>query len=88
MIKRKEWKEFRDVGLLFVINQFLHLFGQAIVFRFSEKNEVIEVYPARVKFRGFDQKSTSEGYEKITKYLKENIKELDEEVNIKTTHED
>ncbi len=46
------------------------------------------MYPARVKFRGFDQKSTSEGYEKITKYLKENIKELDEEVNIKTTHED
>lgn len=81
MLEPKEWKEFRNTGLLLIINQLLHVFGWAIVYEF-EKEEIIKVYPARVKFRGFDEKSTSDAYVKITSYLKENINQLDEEVKL------
>ena len=79
MVKRQSWASFRKTGLLLLLNQFLHIFGWAIVFR-VEKGKVIEVYPARVKFRGFDEKSTSEAYVSITKYMKSNVKALEKEI--------
>lgn len=80
MVEKKSWEEFRKSGLLLFINQILHVFGWAIVFEIVE-DKVINVYPARVKFRGFDSQSVSESYVEITKYLKENIKDLEEEAN-------
>jgi len=80
MVTKKSWNEFRSTGLLFAANQFLHFFGWAIVFSFDEQGELIEVYPARVKFRGFDEKSTDEGYKQVTEYVKENIEELSKEI--------
>lgn len=81
MVQKKEWSEFRNTGLLLIINQLLHVFGWAIVFEF-EGDKIVNVYPARVKFRGFDEKSTSEAYVKVTEYLKENINQLDEEIKV------
>ena len=78
MITKKNWKEFRDSGLLWFINTILHTFGWSIVIE-MDGGEVINVYPARVKFRGFNEKSNTEGYRKISKYLKENIDELEKE---------
>lgn len=82
MVTKKDWNEFRKSGLLLFINQILHVFGWAIVFEFeaydSETDEGIikDVYPARVKFRGFDHKSVSKAYIKISEYMDNNIKEL------------
>lgn len=82
MIDKKTWQEFRDTGLLLIINQFLHIFGWAIVVDYKEYDKNIdsgivkEVYPARVKFRGFDEKSTEESYIKISKYMNENSEKL------------
>ena len=78
MITKKTWEEFRSTGLLWFINQILHLFGWAIVVEYNESDpeKIIEVYPARVKFRGFDQTSNDRGYLKVSQYLKENIDEL------------
>ena len=78
VIKEKSWDEFREAGLLWMINAILHLFGWAIVY---EKNDgkSQRVYPARVTYRGFDEKSNSEGYIKVSEYLQENIKELTRE---------
>lgn len=73
MVNKKTWQEFKDSGLLWWINMILHTFGWAIVF------EIINVYPARVKYRGFDMKSTENGYIKVSKYMDENSKELLEE---------
>lgn len=80
MVTKKEWSEFRSTGLVLIVNQILHIFGWALVFEI-ENDEIKSVYPARVKFRGFDNESTSEAYVKATKYLKENIDELVKEVN-------
>lgn len=79
MIKRKSWKEFRESGLLFITNQFLHIFGYALVYSFDDNGEIEEVYPARVKFRGFGEKQIEEGYQKISKYMADNAVELEKE---------
>lgn len=78
IIKEKNWKEFKETGLLWMINAILHLFGWAIVYEMNGNN-VQTVYPARVTYRGFDEKSNSKGYIKVSEYLQENIKELTRE---------
>jgi hypothetical protein len=78
MISKKNWKEFKDSGLLWWINMILHTFGWAIVFN-MDGDEVKEVYPARVKFRGFGENNNTEGYQKISTYLEENASELKKE---------
>ena len=79
MITKKSWKEFQETGLLLYINQVLHVFGWAIVFEQDENGNMINCYPARVKFRGFDNKNVIESYIKISKYINENSEELLEE---------
>jgi len=79
MIKQRTWKEFRDSKLLWVVNRTLHLFGWAIVFNFNDAGEIVEVFPARVKFRGFDEKSETDGFIGLSKYLEENITEIRKE---------
>ena len=59
------------------INRTLHLFGWAIVFEYNENKELERVCPARTKFRGFSTESEEEGFIVLTKYLSDNIKELD-----------
>lgn len=77
MITEKTWEEFRSTGLLLLVNQFLHIFGWSIVIQVLDKEQGISrVYPARVKFRGFDENSTSDAYKKVSKFMDENSKEL------------
>ena len=68
---QKSWKEFKDDGFLWWINTLLHVFGWAIVYTYDgdDKEKIIDVYPARVSFRGFEEKINSEGYIKISKYM-------------------
>lgn len=80
MVVEKSWDEFRNNGLLWWINMILHTFGWAIVAEIEDR-KVTRVYPARVKFRGFEDKNNTEGYIKVSKYLKENADELFEEAN-------
>jgi len=72
MITPISWKEFRDTGLLWFINSILHTFGMALVVDIDEKGEITKAYPARVKFRGFDEKSNSKGYIKLSEYMNNN----------------
>jgi len=82
MITRKTWEEFRAIGMLWWINTILHMFGWAIVVNVEkETGKISDVYPARVRFRGFSEKDLSEGYRKVTDFLKENILTLSEEAN-------
>ena len=80
MIKKKTWEDFRNSGLLWFINSILHVFGWSIVVT-MDKDEVLDVYPARVKFRGFPEESNTNGYKNISNYLKENIDEISKEAN-------
>jgi hypothetical protein len=78
MVSKKEWSEFRSTGLVLILNQILHLFGWALCFEI-ENDEIKSVYPARVRFRGFDNKSTEDAYRKVSRYVLKNAKELNEE---------
>ena len=59
----------------------LHTFGWAIVYDIEDE-KITNVYPARVKFRGFPEQSNTEGYIKVSQYMKDNIDELLEESKI------
>ena len=80
MITEKSWEEFRDAGFLWLINQTLHLFGWAIVVD-MENGKISRAYPARVRYRGFSEKHNDIGYQKVSKYLKENIDEIENETH-------
>ena len=75
MVTKKSWDEFRNSGFLWWINMILHTFGWAIVVTIDD-SKIIDVYPARVKFRGFEEKNNDEGYIKVSKYMNENANEL------------
>ena len=78
MVEKKTWKEFRDTGFLWWINMILHTFGWAICVDF-DNGEVVDAYPARVKYRGFIENNNTTGYIKISKYMKDNASDLLEE---------
>jgi len=76
MVNKKTWKEFRETGLLFYINQILHVFGWAIVVDVDDSGNIVNAWPARVKFRGFSEDAIDKGYTQVTQYLKANVDEL------------
>lgn len=80
MVEEKSWNEFRDSGLLWLTNTLLHTFGWALVVE-VENEKCTNAYPARVKFRGFSENCNTEGYKKVSQFLKDNIDELNKEAN-------
>lgn len=75
MVTEKSWEEFRNTGLLMFINQILHVFGWAICVDIENEN-VIKVFPARVKFRGFTEEVVTRNYIKISEWINNNSNEL------------
>jgi hypothetical protein len=76
MSEKRTWEEFRNSGILWWGNMILHTFGWAITFNYDEKGNLTEVYPARVKFRGFDNKSDERGFIRVSEFMKENAEQL------------
>ena len=56
----------------------LHTFGWAICVDINN-GKITDVYPARVKYRGFNENCNTAGYIKVSKYMKENADVLLEE---------
>ena len=79
MIKRKTWEEFRKSGLLWFVNTILHVFGWAIVVNVNDNSNIIDCFPARVKFRGFDVETNTNGYIALSEFLKQNIDDIEKE---------
>lgn len=65
--------------MLWFTNTILHVFGWSIVI-VVDNNEVLKVYPAKVKFRGFSGDANDKGYRRVSQYLYENVDKLLEEV--------
>lgn len=81
-VSEKGWEEFRQTGLLLIINQILHIFGWAIVIEMVDDDpKNIIAYPARVKFRGFGEASVEKAYRKVSQFMLDNAKELKEEAD-------
>lgn len=69
------WEDFTAAGLFWWINRSLHLFGWALV-REMDGDKVVRVYPARCRFRGFDEATESDGFVRLTAHLRDNADEL------------
>lgn len=82
LVEEKEIQEFMNIGLLWFVNSIIHVFGWAIVVECDDSTKLpIRMFPARVKFRGFDEKNNTDGYIRVSKYMKENASALLSEVN-------
>lgn len=75
-IKEKTWKEFQESGMLWMANTILQVFGWSIAIDQDENGNIISVCPARIKYRGFTQKTNDRGYIKVSKFMEENAEEL------------
>ncbi len=80
MIEKRTWKEFKATGMLWLANRILHLYGWAIILEIDE-GKVVKAYPARVKFRGFDEKSETKGFKAVANFITQNAVILEEEAN-------
>lgn len=81
MVNEKSWGEFRSSGMLWFVNRILHTFGWAIVLSVEEDGTVSSAYPARVKFRGFDEKTETDGFTKVTRFMCDEAESLMDDVN-------
>lgn len=68
MVEPRSWDNFRESGMLFFINTLLHFVGWSIVVELEE-GKVVKAYPARVKFRGFDDESQTKGHRMVARWL-------------------
>lgn len=59
----------------------LHTFGWAIWVTVEDDGSISDVYPARVKYRGFREENNTEGFKKVSKYMRDNAETLLEEAN-------
>jgi hypothetical protein len=78
-VTRKTWQEFRNSGLLWFTNRILHCFGWAIVIDMEADGGVVDIYPARVTYRGFPSLSEERGFTNLHKYLADNITDIRDE---------
>ena len=75
-------KSFLDTGLLRFVNMFLHIFGFAFAYNVDDNGNIEEekgFRVLRVQFRGFSEKSMSDSYIKVSKFMDIWHKELLEE---------
>lgn len=76
MVRKKSWKEFKECGMLWWINTILHTMGWALTYEYDDDGNISEVCPARVKFRGFSEQGNTNGYIKVSQYMKDNADDL------------
>jgi len=80
-VEHRTWDDFRNNGLLFYINTILHFMGWAIVVEVDTETKLVtNCYPARVKYRGFDEQSQDEEHAKVAEYLANSAPNFPEEI--------
>ena len=68
-IEKKSWSEFQNTGLLLFVNQFLHIFGWVFAVESDDTGSIIDVYPAKTKYKGFKEIAVENAYKKVDAYL-------------------
>jgi len=81
MIEKRTWDEFKESGLLWWINRALHLFGWAVCFKYDNNGNLLEVIPARCKFRGFTNEAETEGFKLLTEYMERNVSDIKKDID-------
>jgi hypothetical protein len=79
MVEKRTWDEFRNSRMLWWANRVLHVFGWSIIAVMNGHGKIVDVYPARVAFRGFGDKQEEDGFIGISQYMADNASQLLEE---------
>lgn len=85
-VRPRAWREFQRAGMLWWVNRQLHLFGWAltlVVSGPSEDEAVVDAYPARTRFRGFDGDAEDRGFARLSAYLRDNATDLADEAPLR-----
>lgn len=77
VVEKRSWNEFRKCGMLWLVNMILQVFGWSIVLIVDEvTKDISEVFPARVRYRGFSEEDNTNGYINLSKFMTDNAKQL------------
>jgi hypothetical protein len=69
--EERSWEEFRGTGLSVFVNTFLHIFGWCLVCELEGSKDVVRVFPAKTKARGFFGDAYDDAYAKVSKFIKD-----------------
>lgn len=76
-VKEKSWDDFRKSGALWMVNNLLQVFGWSIVIEVDQETDtVINVFPGRVKYRGYTLDTSHKNCIRLAAYMKENADDL------------
>jgi hypothetical protein len=73
---RRSWEEFRETGLLYFINSFLHIFGWEITAYIDGEGKTVECCPTQTDFREINIDSAKLSYKKLARYMKDHSHKL------------
>ncbi len=68
--RRHSWTEFREAGMLWLVNRMLHVFGWSLVIATDEDTgEEVGMYPVRTEWRGFPRDRDELGYTRVSEWM-------------------
>ncbi len=76
MIERRTWEEFRETGLVKIINVIIRAFGWSIYYEYTNDKKFVQVYPIRCKHMRLGDASMTKAYLNLAKWMNENSEEL------------
>lgn len=76
----KNWNEFVETGLLWLVNTVLFVFGWCISVFHDGNGNVTHVAPCRTRQRGFSEAESRWGYLAVTDYLAHNLPEIIDDI--------
>jgi hypothetical protein len=76
MITARTWGDFRQAGMLWLVNTILQVFGWSIVVIVDNDGTEIDAVPVRTRFRGFGDAEITKGHQNVAAYMVENATDL------------
>lgn len=68
--RKHSWTEFREAGMLWLVNRMLHVFGWALVVEVDDATgEEYDAYPVRTEWRGFSPDREELGHTRVSEWI-------------------
>ena len=82
--RKHSWTEFREAGMLWLVNRMLHVFGWAIVVEVDDATgEAHDAYAVRTEWRGFPPDRDELGHIRVSEWMAKAGSAIAEETNRK-----
>lgn len=82
-IYKKSWTEFRKTGLLWFTNTILQILGWSLVIDVdTETGDIVNAYPARNKFKGFNEETIKKEGKKLMDYFNDYAEDIKKDFDL------